>query len=141
MAVPWAMCFCPFGACCFDFWYTLLHTALFLFSTILNHRHNQEQFKTEQSKNRRRSREQFKIQNSKFKIQKRLLLPSNSCPFALQKDPFCSPKGLVLQPKRTPFQNALLCAYWAFSPSLTTLLVLPDSNNTLYITSRCAFPA
>ena len=30
---------------------------------------------------------------------------SNSCPFALQKDPFCSPKGLVLQPKRTPFQN------------------------------------
>ena len=55
--------------------------------------------------NRRRSREQFKIQNSKFKIQKRLLLPSNSCPFALQKDSFCSPKGLVLQPKRTPFQN------------------------------------
>ena len=32
-------------------------------------------------------------------------MPSNSCPFALQKDPFCSPKGLVLQPKRTPFQN------------------------------------
>ena len=36
---------------------------------------------------------------------KGLLLPSNSCPFALQKDPFCSPKGFVLQPKRTPFQN------------------------------------
>ena len=32
-------------------------------------------------------------------------MPSNSCPFALQKDPFCSPKGFVLQPKRTPFQN------------------------------------
>ena len=25
-----------------------------------------------------------------------------------------------------------LCAYWAFSPSLTTLLVLPDSNICLY---------
>ena len=25
-----------------------------------------------------------------------------------------------------------LCAYWAFSPSLTTLLVLPDSNICKY---------
>ena len=26
-----------------------------------------------------------------------------------------------------------LCAYWAFSPSLTTLLVFPDSNNSKYL--------
>ena len=38
---------------------------------------------------------------------KGLLLPSKRVRFASQKDSFCWVKGLVLQCKRTPFENPL----------------------------------